>query len=139
MDDITKVTSQIKDYLFAREDIVFAYIFGSFATGEAHFNSDIDIAIYTKNYLETLELGGIVVDLEEMIEQRIDIVILNDRPKEHPELAYRIVAEGELLFNKDHETFVNFKTDAFLYYLDFLPVIEMFNKKFLERNSMSKD
>lgn len=139
MNDKNKITSLINDYLFAREDIIFAYIFGSFATGKMHFNSDIDIAIYSKNYLETLELGGIVVDLEDMLEHRIDIVILNDRPKEHPELAYRIVTEGELLFNKDHKTFVNFKTDTFLYYLDFLPVIEMFNKKFLERNSMSKE
>ena len=35
-----------REYIRSREDVVFAYLFGSTATGEATPLSDVDIAVY---------------------------------------------------------------------------------------------
>jgi len=86
------------------DNIVFAYLYGSFARGEHHRFSDIDIAIYQReysveNYLDVL--ASIDIDGRE-----IDLRILNNAP---PLFRYRVIKEGILLFCKDqklHENFV---------------------------------
>ncbi|MDR0486731.1 MAG: nucleotidyltransferase domain-containing protein [Treponema sp.] len=51
-----------------------AYLFGSYARGEAGFGSDIDICI-EKGKLRTLfELSGFCHDLEETLENKVDVV-----------------------------------------------------------------
>ena len=44
-EDIISVTSK---YLADRDDIIFAYLFGSYAKGNQTHLSDIDIAVYMK-------------------------------------------------------------------------------------------
>jgi len=51
-----------------------AYLFGSYARGEAGLNSDIDICI-EKGKLRTLfELSGFCRDLEETLGSKVDVV-----------------------------------------------------------------
>ena len=51
-----------------------AYLFGSYARGEAVYKSDIDICI-EKGKLRTLfELSGFCLDLEEILESKVDVV-----------------------------------------------------------------
>ena len=54
-----------------------AYIFGSYARGEATEKSDIDIMISTKgsNIVTLLNLSDLEMDLEEKLEKGIDIII----------------------------------------------------------------
>jgi hypothetical protein len=82
------ITSQISGrlplveaYLSRRKDVVFAYLFGSFATGKVHPLSDVDIAVYldgldiSEKRLEILgHLAGIFKTDE------IDLVVLNTAP-----------------------------------------------------------
>ncbi len=51
MDTINKC----RDILIKYEDIIFAYIFGSYAKDNIRKNSDIDIAIYLKDNIDTYE------------------------------------------------------------------------------------
>lgn len=48
MDIIKKCKSILMDY----EDIIFAYIFGSYVQGKMRADSDIDIAIYLENKMD---------------------------------------------------------------------------------------
>ncbi len=46
--DKMDIIKKCKDILMKYEDIVFSYIFGSYAQNSIRENSDIDIAIYLK-------------------------------------------------------------------------------------------
>jgi predicted nucleotidyltransferase len=70
IDDIkNKITNIARQYGIQK-----AYLFGSYARGEAGFESDIDICI-EKGKLRTLfELSGFCRDLEEILENKVDVV-----------------------------------------------------------------
>jgi len=51
-----------------------AYLFGSYARGEAGFESDIDICIEKGNLRTLFELSGFCQDLEETLGNKVDVV-----------------------------------------------------------------
>jgi predicted nucleotidyltransferase len=51
-----------------------AYIFGSYARGEAGFGSDIDICIEKGKIRTLFELSGFCLDLEEILGNKVDVV-----------------------------------------------------------------
>jgi len=65
----SKITSTARQYGIQK-----AYLFGSYARGEAKNESDIDICI-EKGKLRTLfELSGFCQDLEETLGNKVDVV-----------------------------------------------------------------
>ncbi len=71
-----KIVEELKNILAEEDNILFAYLFGSYAKGDFHKSSDIDIALYLKEdsfdyYLE------IVKKLQSLFDKEIDMVILN--------------------------------------------------------------
>lgn len=125
--------NRIKEYLAASEYITFAYIFGSQVSGKTRFGSDLDIAVWFAQEPSLNILGNLVLDLEDLTGERIDLVELNGLPQEKPKLAFNIVSKGIFLFTKDEKLHVTFKTQTFLYYLDFKPVIEMTEAAMMKR------
>lgn len=94
-----------------QQEVALAYLFGSYAKGGAHRFSDIDIAILfdpnlpQQDYLNReLELIQIFQDLVE--DEAVDLTILNLAP---PDLRYRILREGLLLFSSLENLRVNFE------------------------------
>jgi len=63
----------------------------------------------------------------------VDLLVLNDTAHHNPALAYHAVAEGMLLFCRDQEAWVNFKTRVFLAYLDTAFLRAMVARAFQER------
>jgi predicted nucleotidyltransferase len=51
MDVIAECRKRLMEY----ENIIFAYVFGSYASGKVREDSDIDIAIYLKERIDTKE------------------------------------------------------------------------------------
>jgi hypothetical protein len=49
-------------------------IFGSVARGEADRKSDVDILVEMASGRSLLDLGGLSIDLEELLERRVDVV-----------------------------------------------------------------
>ncbi len=70
------------NYLEGRQDVEFAYLFGSIGKGKRLPLSDVDIAIYLKDSSliqeKKMEILGILMNLLETDE--IDLVILNEAP-----------------------------------------------------------
>lgn len=52
-------------------------IFGSVARGEADPDSDVDFLVDLEPGRSLLDLGGLLVDLEELLRRHVDIVTVN--------------------------------------------------------------
>ena len=52
-------------------------VFGSVARGEADVNSDVDFLVELESDRSLLDLGGLLVDLEELLRCHVDVVTVN--------------------------------------------------------------
>ncbi len=136
--DINYLIKKCKEFLKKIEYIDFALIFGSYAQGKPFPFSDLDLAIHTSKDLDLLELGGLITELEELTQKEVDLILLNNLYQENPLLAYHIITEGVLLFSRDEEQWVEYKTKVFLYYFDHKALYEAMNKSFIKRIEENK-
>ena len=113
--------------------IINALLFGSYANGKNGFLSDIDIAIETSKDISLLEYGAIVSELEDELNKKIDLVILNELYKKEPLLAYNIYINHKPIFIKNKEKYDDFKIYALKYYTDLKPLYDLTNKALLKR------
>lgn len=68
------ITNTIADY-FRTQPVVKAWVFGSVARGEDTPHSDVDLlVIYDKDGVSLLKHASMIVDLEELLGRRVDIV-----------------------------------------------------------------
>jgi predicted nucleotidyltransferase len=117
-DNISQLIPRAVDYLQSRDDVLFAYLFGSLAKGPPVPLSDVDIAIYLsekKGFSEKkMEMLGKLTDLLETDE--VDLVILNTAPLS---LEIKILEKKVLLVDKD--SFLRHKYESIVMrkYLDF--------------------
>ncbi len=116
--DNNKLIERIKKVLESFEDIEFAFVFGSYARGNAKHMSDIDIAAHFSSDIDLLELGKIIAKLEVVAKRKVDFVTLNNLYKKNPLLAFEIIKNSNLLFVRDIEKLISFKTRAQLEYFD---------------------
>ncbi len=90
--------------IFQRKGVVLAYLFGSYARGEANNTSDIDIAIFLD--CERKELYSLYRDLllriyEALGTERVDLLLLNDATIV---IQFEIISQGRLIYSRDdHE------------------------------------
>lgn len=82
-----EIIKTLKDYFEKRDDVLMAFLFGSYAKAITHRESDVDIAVYftTKNnQLEWEEFDikydtedEIWLDVERLLKQNVDLIVLN--------------------------------------------------------------
>jgi uncharacterized protein len=102
--------ASIRDRLVAAlesaDGLVSAYLFGSVASGRAHHDSDVDVAVLLDRQLYPtpqhrfdlrLRLMG---RLQSAIGRDVDLVVLNDAP---PQLGRHVMTAGERLVVRDTE------------------------------------
>jgi predicted nucleotidyltransferase len=116
-----ELMGKIKDFLRTREEIRFAYLFGSFVE-EEHFK-DIDVGIYideTESITQDKFYDiGLSNELESIVTFPVDIIILNRAPSA---IVYN-ASKGMLLKNTDDDLRVNFITQQWKLYWDLKPVL----------------
>lgn len=76
------MVERIKELLQSYNFIDFALLFGSYASKRYTALSDIDIAIYLNRPISLIEQGDIISLLEERLENRVDLIILNGLERE---------------------------------------------------------
>jgi len=107
--NINQLLPEAINYLLKREDIEFAYLFGSFGKGRPFPLSDVDIAIYLKNVKnlidKRLEILGILIDLLQTDE--IDLVIINNAPLT---LRMKILESRKVIV--DHNPFLRHRYES---------------------------
>jgi len=118
---------KIKKMLEKEKNILFAYIFGSYARGEARENSDIDVAIYVKKVPKDIFKyeNKIASKIEKEIKKQVEVRILNKLPFL---LQSRITKEGKLIFSKNEKERIKFETFVLSNYLDFSYLMKEYNR-----------
>ena len=105
-----------------QSEVLLAYLFGSRARGDAGPLSDIDMGILfdrgTDRVAACSRLGSALASA--LGTGRIDVVSLRDAPVE---LAYAVISEGEVLYERDVEARVEYEADTMSRYFDYLPVL----------------
>lgn len=126
MDNIKK----IKDILIGYENIIFAYIFGSYAQGKMRPDSDIDIAIYSERKLDSKTYLDIKMALTDVCKREIDLIILNDAT---PLLRYEIYKNNILLFTRDNDLETSYKVKTLFEYNDVKRYLDLSYDRTIER------
>ena len=114
--DRDKTTSVISQYLAARPEILFAYLFGSVLESDSFH--DIDVAVYVRDARGigdsldyTLKMS---LELERMLGFPVDIVLMNSAP-DH---LIHSISKGRVLVNRDDDVRVDFITSSWSRYFD---------------------
>jgi len=125
MPELKQELYEIAREVFVGTPVLFAYFYGSHATGLPHQFSDLDIGIFVGdvNEKECLELElSLGLSIDEKLDHRVqsDVRILKYLP-----LVFvgRILEEGVLIYSRDEDKRIDFETRVRKAYFDFLPVI----------------
>lgn len=111
--------------------VIFAYLYGSAARGTMGEDSDVDIAVFLENpKQDPLLEADISLELEQTLDRGVDVRIINHAPAI---FTNQVLKEGILLFSRDEPLRINFVVRNINEYLDFLPIINEYDKKRLER------
>jgi len=81
--------------------VLFAYLFGSFARNEFRKDSDVNIAVYAKDY-KKLPLNferRLSLKIEKRIGREVDIIVISE-----------ILKHGKVIFSRDERERVRFET-----------------------------
>ena len=113
------------DALQACDDLMLAYLFGSAATGHLHAESDLDVAVLftdrptpAERIRRRLQLMAL---LEPLTSFPLQIVTLDDAS---PLLAYAVMRDGIILYERDRAARVAFEVRAMKLYFDVQPMLE---------------
>lgn len=108
----------------------FVALFGSQATGRTHEKSDVDIAILAKQPLRLDEQLKISSELSDSF--RRDDVEIVDLANASPTLMRVVVEDGQTLYEKESNTFFNWKLRALTEWRETVWLRDLRNKKLLE-------
>jgi predicted nucleotidyltransferase len=119
----------LRDYFARVEQVSLAYLFGSRAGGEVGPLSDYDFGVLAAGPSVELRyrLGR---DLGRLLDaERVDLVFLNQAPVE---LAFTIIAQGQLLYQQSLVARVEFEAGVLSRYGDYLPILRQQRQDLLE-------
>jgi len=133
--DLSAHKAALEGYFRALPGVVLAYLFGSYARGQAGPLSDVDVAVLLADgpssahcFEMRLEIIGGLMGILHFDD--VDVLILNQAP---PALRYRVLRDGLLLFCGDEQTRIEFTARTVSEYLDLKPMIERHQRAILER------
>ena len=115
-----EIISAFKDELEKYNEIIFAYIFGSFIDNQMPFFRDIDIGVYVNEDVvsqkQLLDYPmNLSLELESLFKKYpVDVVVMNNAPLS----LISKITQGELLFVRDEDLWCDFVTKAWSLYHD---------------------
>ena len=97
--DISDRIKYAGQYLGKRKDVIFAYLFGGLAKGDAKPLSDVDIAVYLDEGVDCIQAKlDILEDLIDILNtDKVDLVVLN---RSSLPLSMNVIKNNRLLVDK---------------------------------------
>jgi len=115
-------------------DILFAYLFGSTASGLDHPHSDLDIACYVREGDDVFyhkKDRELLENLPDMVGgHKVDLHLLNTMPTL---LKFEVVRYGQELFVRDESARVEFETNILYRYFDMKPLLSLYYSLLAEK------
>ncbi|AJC71447.1 nucleotidyltransferase [Thermococcus guaymasensis DSM 11113] len=120
-----KIIELLRGYLLKSEEVVFAYLHGSF-TEDRPFR-DIDIAVYVKGSVSPFCEEELEDELSRLIGLPVDVRILNSAP-----VTFRFRAIGGLLlFSRDEKARCDFEERTMREYHDYSYYLNIYRREAL--------
>jgi hypothetical protein len=98
--------SELKEYLSKDDNVLFSFLFGSYASGKQKKRSDVDVAVYFKNSPCGNDLFGLINKLSDLCGADIDLIVLNTAS---PLLKHQVMKYGIALAIKDRHIYRKFR------------------------------
>lgn len=117
MDEIKKDLQKIKEILLEEFAPLFIILFGSYAKNMQNKESDIDIAIFSREASKK-EIFRVRQKLERIAMKDVDLVNLADENLSNT-LKYEVLMTGIVLFCENSYKFEMYKLDEIREYFDF--------------------
>lgn len=124
----------LKEIMEKETEILFAYLYGSYALNFIHSKSDIDIAVYLipsniNDYIQKeKELSAAIITKLHI--DNIDLRILNTLPFL---LKYKVIKEGIPIIIKDEAERVDFETMIMNRFFELKPYLDEYNRMLFQR------
>jgi len=134
-----KIKVDVKNYLpdlpalfQKRDEVIAAYLFGSYARGTVGPLSDVDVAVLFDEGSDTDRIYlKLCVEVSKALHtDEVDLVILNEAPVT---LKYNILKEGKLLFCRDETKRIRFQVRVINDYIDTKPLRGIYNRELFRR------
>lgn len=106
---------KIKEILLNEIECEAIVLFGSYARGTQNSESDIDIAVKSKNKIDKKRLYEISIKLEDKLNKDIDLINLDEIGDT---FRYEILVNGKTLYCEDKFKFELYKLDMYREFLD---------------------
>lgn len=121
--------------IFKKSPVLFAYLYGSYASRIIHPHSDLDIGIYVEDLRENMRLElelSLSLEFDNLLTDEVasEVRIINNLPLA---LLGNILTESALIYSRDEVRRVEFETSVRSAYFDFLPVIRRYNREYMDR------
>jgi len=131
IDKVSKkaVKEAIRAVLKKHEEILFAYLHGSFVKKDAFH--DIDVAIYLERMPASVLEYELQMETDLMKALRkyiVDVRVLNGAPLS---FKYNVIKNGIVLLSKDDDKRADFEEKTIVLYLDFLPYRKLYLRETL--------
>ncbi|EEB73691.1 nucleotidyltransferase domain-containing protein [Thermococcus sp. AM4] len=119
-----EVIEILRELLLRRDEIIFAYLHGSFLEGPFR---DIDVAVYVDSEVHPFYEAELEEDLSNALSLPVDVRILNEAP-----VTFRFRAIGGLLlFSRDEKIRCDFEERTMREYHDYSYYLNMYRREAL--------
>jgi predicted nucleotidyltransferase len=123
----SEIEQRLREHLRdAPREVVCAYLFGSFARGEAGPQSDVDVGVlFEKLPASRLDAGplDLEADLERALGRTVQLVVLNSAPAD---LVHRVLRDGRLVLDRDRGRRIRFEVERRNEYFDLEPIRRLY-------------
>jgi len=113
--------------------VLISYLYGSYARGDVHPFSDVDVGIYLEKMTPGEALNNelsLALEFDEILGSKtnVDVRSINTMPLM---IKGNIVTEGILMYSRDDGVRVEFETNVRKIYFDFRRFINRYQKEYL--------
>lgn len=122
--------NELESYFKKKKEVIFAYLYGSYAKGKSSESSDIDVAVYLQDEGSKIE-EKITHELEKILKKNVELLVLN---RAKPLIGWMSIKRGVPIIIKDRRIWLDYFLEISWEGEDFLN----FNLNTLEEKNVFK-